>query len=475
MEGPACPLQKGTTTPNATIVCPDAPVGTRVGPDSGFQTTVTQINKRRSEERLFKNARNGINSNQMFINNNNNANMQTNMLPEERHFLSAILQINVERKNTVVNLSSRALTPSEESLLTKGLNFCPTPGEQLLAQKHDDLENFHNKLRWKSFFLNHELSADNFSSAISRCKVFRPEKPPRAPPGSSHLETFATINEIELNRSRPFNPAKQNLTRSERESIRSLMLDKSITIKPADKGGAVVVMNTSDYVIEAERQLSDTKYYREVGTDLSDHHTIRVNNYLEGLAHRGQINHKALNRLITTKSRSPHFYLLPKIHKGKTPPPGRPIVSANGCAMEKISALTDLILRPLVPNIPSYIKDTGHFLQLVRNLGNDIPENTLLCTLDVSSLYTNIPNEDGRRAVAYWLSKHRPSTEVLIGKPSNQSILSLLQMVLEFNNFQFNGKHYLQVGGTAMGTRVAPTLANMFMGNLERQHVYTGL
>ena len=123
-------------------------------------------------------------------------------------------------------------------------------------------------------------------------------------------------------------------------------------------------------------------------------------------------------------------------------------MSANGCATEIISALTDLILRPLVPNIPSYIKDTGHFLQLVRNLGNDIPENTLL-----------------------W--KHRPWTEVLIGEPSNQSILSLLQMVLEFNNFQFNGKHYLQVGGTAMGTRVTPTLTNMFMGNFERQHVYT--
>ena len=116
----------------------------------------------------------------------------------------------------------------------------------------------------------------------------------------------------------------------------------------------MVVMNTSDYVIdgwpyviEAERQLSDTKFYREVGTDLSDHHTIRVNNYLEGLAHKGQINHKVLNQLITTKSRSPHFYLLPKIHKGKTPPPGRPIVSANSCATGKISALTDLILRPL--------------------------------------------------------------------------------------------------------------------------------
>lgn len=46
-------------------------------------------------------------------------------------------------------------------------------------------------------------------------------------------------------------------------------------------------------------------------------------------------------------------------------------------------------------------------------------------------------------------------------------------MVLGMNNFEFNGNHYLQVGGTAMGTRVAPTLANLFMARFERLHVYT--
>ena len=89
------------------------------------------------------------------------------------------------------------------------------------------------------------------------------------------------------------------------------------------------------------------------------------------------------------------------------------------------------------------------------------------------SLYTNIPNEEGRRAVAHWLNKHRPQALVPPMEPSNTSILSLLKMVLEFNNFQFNGTHYLQIGGTTMGTRVAPTLANLFMGHFEETHVYT--
>ena len=37
------------------------------------------------------------------------------------------------------------------------------------------------------------------------------------------------------------------------------------------------------------------------------------------------------------------------------------------------------------------------------------------------------------------------------------------------NNFEFNGQHYLQVQGTAMGTKMAPAYANMFMGCLEKQ------
>ena len=224
---------------------------------------------------------------------------------------------------------------------------------------------------------------------------------------------------------------------------------------------------------KSEKQLSNIKYYKRVSTDFTAEHTARINTYLEGLTLKGEINNKVKCKLITTSSQTPHFYLLPKIHKGVTPPPGRPIVSANGCATEKISALTDMILRPLVPKIPYYIRDTGHFLQILRKMGNNLPPDTLLCTLDVSSLYTNIPNEEGRRAVAFWLSQYRPPSKIPIGEPSNSSILSLLKMVLEFNNFQFNNNHFLQVGGTAMGTRVAPTLANMFMGDFERKHVYT--
>ena len=44
-------------------------------------------------------------------------------------------------------------------------------------------------------------------------------------------------------------------------------------------------------------------------------------------------------------------------------------------------------------------------------------------------------------------------------------------MILTLKNVQFNDENYLQVGGTAMGTKVAPSLANIFMDDFEQNHI----
>lgn len=41
--------------------------------------------------------------------------------------------------------------------------------------------------------------------------------------------------------------------------------------------------------------------------------------------------------------------------------------------------------------------------------------------------------------------------------------------MLKNNNFQFNGDNYLQIGGTAIGTTLASSSANLFMRNLEEK------
>ena len=49
-----------------------------------------------------------------------------------------------------------------------------------------------------------------------------------------------------------------------------------ITIKPADKGGSILIMNTTDYIQETQRQLSKPQHYRVLNTNP----TVTYNKYI---------------------------------------------------------------------------------------------------------------------------------------------------------------------------------------------------
>ena len=182
---------------------------------------------------------------------------------------------------------------------------------------------------------------------------------------------------------------------------------------------------------------------------------------------QGVINDKTAADLVETKAKCPHFYTLPKIHKNAEAPPGRPIVSSIRAPTERISAFVDIVLKPLVKSLPSYIKDTKDFLAKLKSLPGPLLPNSLLFTMDVVGLYNNIPHRDGLKACQLALDR-RDACD-----PPTTSIVNLAKLVLELNAFQFEEKFFLQVLGTAMGTRMAPSYANIFMGILEESMLAT--
>ena len=125
----------------------------------------------------------------------------------------------------------------------------------------------------------------------------------------------------------------------------------------------------------------------------------------------------------------------------------------------------DEFLRPLAEALPSHIRDTTDFISRLRNLGK-LPESCILVTLDVSSLYTNIDTDEGLAIVVEELEKTGRN------RPSAKTLTCLLEKVLKLNNFTFNDENFIQVKGTAMGTRPAPNFANIYMGRLEDKFVY---
>ena len=81
-----------------------------------------------------------------------------------------------------------------------------------------------------------------------------------------------------------------------------------------------------------------------------------------------EITPKTGEFLIIDNPRTSNFYLLPKIHKNTIPAQGRPSVSANSCPSERISQFVDYFIQPLVKELPSYLRDSSHLINLIRNL-----------------------------------------------------------------------------------------------------------
>ena len=159
--------------------------------------------------------------------------------------------------------------------------------------------------------------------------------------------------------------------------------------------------------------------------------------------------------------RIPEFYTLTKIHKPS--PVGRPIVSGCDGPTEKLSSFVDKLLQPIAQQQKSYLKDTTDFVNFIEN--TKVPADVILVSMDVTSLYTNIPQEEGIdtvcRAYEIFYRNEPPIPTQLLKRA--------LRLILQENSFQFNGKNYLQTHGTAMGTKMAVVFSNIFMNKVEME------
>ena len=64
--------------------------------------------------------------------------------------------------------------------------------------------------------------------------------------------------------------------------------NREIVIKPADKDGATVILNSVDYVKEANRQLDNEIYYNRRENDLTSEHEQLINQCIDTLKNNGE-------------------------------------------------------------------------------------------------------------------------------------------------------------------------------------------
>ena len=96
----------------------------------------------------------------------------------------------------------------------------------------------------------------------------------------------------------------------------------------------------------------------------------------------------------------------------------------------RISEFLDSFLKYQARRCASYIRDTKHFLQKLEELNkSDIPDGSILVTMDVASLYTNIDHEEGADACYDKLETRKNKTI------TSKMLKSLILLVLKCNAF----------------------------------------
>ena len=267
--------------------------------------------------------------------------------------------------------------------------------------------------------------------------------------------------------------------------MKELSTNTNIVLKEADLGGAITIINTSDYIADCTL-LNDTKTYQTTSSDIIGISVTETKNLVKILA---DSNRQIIQDLLPDQQRARIFYGLPNLHKLRQlifsrhnddglssslnvsstsdivteatkidiRPPYRPIVSCIVTITEHNSGFGDSILQPLLRKISCYLKDITHFHSNLSLHIDTLAPGSILISMDVDSLYTNIPHADRVAACRNFLNEHNIQSDIAT------DISILIDFILRHNTFTFNDKYYLQTNGTAMGTKIAPAYANIFM------------
>ena len=321
----------------------------------------------------------------------------------------------------MINISDKPLSTDEERLLTHGPNYAIVLKDPPIVQYVASIEHACTKLE--------EGKADEF-----------------------RVQVKVAIQKIQ-------NP-KPNITRGERIAIAELKKDPSRMVLTADKGVALIVMNTEDCKKKAEELLNQNTY-RTITSDPTMKLKNKMISMLKSIKAKGGMSEDLYKRLYPTGAGSPKFYGLPKIHKLGMPL--RPIVSSIGTVTYQTSKEVARILKPLVGRSPHHVKNTQDFIDQIK--GIHLGQDQCMMSYDVKALFTSVPTTKAIAIIKQLLEQDQElqqRTSLAI-----ENILSLLEFCITSTCFSFQGKYYEQLDGAAMGSPLSPIVGNLYMESFE--------
>ena len=239
-------------------------------------------------------------------------------------------------------------------------------------------------------------------------------------------------------------------------ALKHLSKDETLIICKPDKGNGVVLTDKKEYVQKMNQLLGDCTKFRPVCADDNITNLASFQRFLYRMSSKKvpDLDAETYQRIRPVAAVTPTLYGLPKIHKDGTPL--RPILSSCGSYTYECAKWLTEILTPLRDH-PSNLKDTFAFIERIKD---QTISNQVMVSFDVSSLFTNIPVDF---TIDLIISKVFANGVKKFHGLSKLQLRKMLNWTSKMTTLQFNGSFYQQVDGVAMGSPIAPLLADVCM------------
>ena len=379
----------------------------------------------------------------------------------------------------VKNISDVPVSVTEAVLLGKGKKFCPVELDPPIIRMQSELNRFFRMIRINWHFDGQDDSRTNLEKEFYQKSSWEPPK------ACKEIENFIEKFQENFDKWNPPKYIKDNISREERKILKNIQNENDIVYKWEDKGPSFTKMSAAQYIEAGEEELKNETVYKICDEDLSDEVKQKCDAIVNGMLMRKEIPEKVALYLLNGEKNLSNFYHLLKTHK--IPPevenpqewlenhghPLRGIISGKGGPSERLASFVNYFLQPGMKELPSFLQDTKHTLQIIEDINQQIEdgemslEGVALVSLDVESMYNNMSEELAGGATKDFLHNDRKGDSESLKVQSN-SILEALEVCLKNSFFTFNEKIYQQIGGVGTGYIFAPPYTCLGMGKFEK-------
>ena len=247
------------------------------------------------------------------------------------------------------------------------------------------------------------------------------------------------------------------INQANKEAALNLPNNKDIEIRKADKSANYVILNKCDYIDKLNAILSDSSKFKNIKKDPTNLLKQKANKLIETL--NSAKGDPKLAKIVGDYKPG-YIYGNVKTHKANNPL--RPIISQIPTPTYNLAKSLNKIISPYIPK-EYMLTSSNDFIDLLHSS----PRNGIVASLDVESLFTNVPIDSTIQIILHHTYNH-PS--ILPPKIPPEILKQLLEVCTKEAPFRSpDNKLYLQIEGVAMGSPLGPTFANFYMGNLENK------